>query len=69
MRLWIRAPGDPEGPNATIDIDLSQGEAPNQSIVIILGLTVLSVAPSILSSIRGGSVPASSARPTSPRRW
>lgn len=42
------APGEPEGPNATIDIDLSQGEAPSQSIVIILGLTVLSVAPSIL---------------------
>jgi flagellar biosynthetic protein FliP len=42
-------PGDEsEGPNATIDIDLSQGEAPSQSIVIILGLTVLAVAPSIL---------------------
>ncbi|QGG94655.1 flagellar type III secretion system pore protein FliP [Actinomarinicola tropica] len=41
-------PDEPEGPSATIDIDLSQGEAPSQSIVIILGLTVLSVAPSIL---------------------
>ena len=39
---------EPEGPNATIDIDLSQGETPSQSIVIILGLTVLSVAPSLL---------------------
>jgi flagellar biosynthetic protein FliP len=39
---------DPEGPNATISIDLSQGEAPSQSILIILGLTVLSVAPSLL---------------------
>lgn len=39
---------DPEGPNATISIDLSQGETPSQSIVIILGLTVLSVAPSLL---------------------
>lgn len=37
-----------EGPNATIDIDLSQGEAPSQSVVIILMLTVLSVAPSLL---------------------
>lgn len=39
---------EPTGPTATIDIDLSQGEAPSQSIVILLGLTVLSVAPSIL---------------------
>ncbi len=43
------APGaEPEGPNATIDIDLSQGEVPSQSVVIILLLTVLSVAPSLL---------------------
>jgi flagellar biosynthesis protein FliP len=40
--------GDPEGPNASISIDLSQGEAPSQSVVIILALTVLSVAPSLL---------------------
>ena len=39
---------DPEGPNASISIDLSQGEAPSQSIVIILVLTVLAVAPSLL---------------------
>lgn len=50
----VPAPGAPtpgddgEGPNATIDIDLSQDETPSQSIVIILGLTVLAVAPSIL---------------------
>ncbi|MGY6499361.1 MAG: flagellar type III secretion system pore protein FliP [Acidimicrobiales bacterium] len=37
-----------DGPNASISIDLSQGETPSQSIVIILGLTVLSVAPSLL---------------------
>lgn len=44
-------PGDadePEGPSGSISIDLSQGEAPSQSIVIILLLTVLSVAPSLL---------------------
>jgi flagellar biosynthesis protein FliP len=41
-------PVDADGPNATFSIDLSQGEAPSQSIVIILGLTVLSVAPSLL---------------------
>jgi flagellar biosynthesis protein FliP len=47
----VPGPGEasePEGPNATISIDLTQGEAPSQSIVIILGLTVLSVAPSLL---------------------
>jgi flagellar biosynthesis protein FliP len=37
-----------EGPNATIDIDLSEGDEPSQSVVIILLLTVLSVAPSLL---------------------
>lgn len=44
-------PGDadePEGPSGSISIDLSQGETPSQSIVIILLLTVLSVAPSLL---------------------
>ena len=40
--------GEADGPNATIDIDLSQGEAPSQSVIIILLLTVLSVAPSLL---------------------
>lgn len=39
---------EPDGPNATIDIDLSQGDVPSQSIVIILGITLLSVAPSLL---------------------
>ena len=39
---------EPEGPNGTISIDLSQGEAPSQSVLIILLITVLSVAPSLL---------------------
>jgi len=37
-----------DGPNATIEVDLDQGEAPSQSVIIILLLTVLSVAPSLL---------------------
>jgi flagellar biosynthetic protein FliP len=37
-----------QGPNGSISIDLSQGEAPSQSVLIILLITVLSVAPSIL---------------------
>ncbi len=50
----IPVPGQPgaedpaEGPSGSISIDLSQGETPSQSVVIILLLTVLSVAPSIL---------------------
>ena len=39
---------DTEGPGASISIDLGGGEAPSQGIVIILVLTVLSVAPSLL---------------------
>jgi flagellar biosynthesis protein FliP len=38
----------PDGPSGSISIDLSQGETPSQSVVIILLLTVLSVAPSLL---------------------
>ncbi|MFP4512306.1 MAG: flagellar type III secretion system pore protein FliP [Acidimicrobiales bacterium] len=41
-------PDEPEGPNASLSVDLSQGEAPSQSVVIILALSVLSVAPSLL---------------------
>ncbi|MFP3908042.1 MAG: hypothetical protein ACLFWR_13510, partial [Acidimicrobiales bacterium] len=37
-------PDEPEGPNASLSVDLSQGEAPSQSVVIILALSVLSVA-------------------------
>lgn len=50
----VPVPGQPgvdeptDGPSGSISIDLSQGETPSQSVVIILLLTVLSVAPSIL---------------------
>ncbi|MFA5566290.1 MAG: flagellar type III secretion system pore protein FliP [Acidimicrobiia bacterium] len=44
----VPTPQENTGPRAVIDVDLSQGEAPSQSIIIILGLTLLSIAPSLL---------------------